>query len=161
MINKLPTMHAVYNIFSVRSTLMTARPTAEATGLPRYSCAFRESGKLRPMAAVVTTTPIGYPLPIGLPKTTMSGTTPSCIWYDQNPPLPHRPKPVFTSSTISNPPIFRTALTFHLKFHKFGDNYEKRENTTLILSLRNKKEKIKCQGNMKLQLKLPKTPELE
>ena len=57
-------------------------------------------------ASVVTTAAIGWPLPIGLPRVTISGTTPcvSCahMW------LPTRPKPTCTSSARHSPPAART-----------------------------------------------------
>ena len=56
----------------------------------------------RRSSGVVTTAPSGRPLPIGLPSTTMSGTTP-CVSKPQK-CVPSRPKPICTSSAMQTPP---------------------------------------------------------
>ena len=60
-----------------RSRRAPPAPAAHETGLPpkvlKYSIPVSNE---RAIAGVVTTAPIGWPLPIGLPSVTMSGTTP-------------------------------------------------------------------------------------
>ena len=91
----------------VASTSSTARPAAHETVLPPN--VLKNSIPLSNAAAisrVVTTAPIGMPLPIGLPSTTMSGTTP---WASNAQKcVPIRPKPVCTSSAMQTPPAART-----------------------------------------------------
>jgi multidrug efflux pump subunit AcrB len=58
-------------------------------------------------SGVVTTAAIGWPLPIGLPSVTMSGTTSSSSKPQKCSPI--RPKPVWTSSATHSPPAARTA----------------------------------------------------
>ena len=57
------------------------------------------------IAGVVMTAPIGWPLPIGLPRVTMSGTTPSCAKPQNG--VPTRPKPACTSSAMQSAPAAR------------------------------------------------------
>ena len=59
------------------------------------------------ISGVVTTAPSGCPLPIGLPRVTMSGTTPSSSKPQKCEPM--RPKPTWTSSATHTPPAARTA----------------------------------------------------
>ena len=59
----------------------------------------------RAISGVVTTAPIGWPLPIGLPSVTTSGTTPPSS-KPQN-ALPTRPKPTWTSSAMQTAPAAR------------------------------------------------------
>ena len=59
----------------------------------------------RAISGVVTTAPIGWPLPIGLPSVTMSGTTPPSS-KPQN-ARPTRPNPVCTSSAMQTAPAAR------------------------------------------------------
>ncbi len=66
-------------------TSRTVRPAAQATGLPPN--VLKNSmplAKAAAIASVVTTAASGNPLPMGLPRTTMSGTTPD--------PLDDRPE---------------------------------------------------------------------
>ena len=59
----------------------------------------------RASAGVVTTAPSGWPLPIGFPRVTMSGTTP---WVSKAKAcVPTRPKPVCTSSAMHTAPAPR------------------------------------------------------
>ena len=62
--------------------------------------------KASAIARVVSTAPRGKPLPMGLPSTTMSGTTP---WVSKPQKcVPSRPKPTCTSSAMQTPPAART-----------------------------------------------------
>ena len=63
-------------------------------------------------AGVVTTAPIGCPLPIGLPSVTMSGTTPS--WAKPQNASPTRPNPACTSSATQSAPAAR-ALAYAVR----------------------------------------------
>lgn len=59
---------------------------------------------------VVTTHDMGWPLPMGFPMVTMSGTKSSpCSWKAQK-WAPTRPKPTWTSSAMTTPPALRTFL---------------------------------------------------
>ena len=58
------------------------------------------------ISGVVTTAASGWPLPIGLPIVTMSGTTP-CVSKPQK-CVPTRPNPTCTSSAMQTPPAART-----------------------------------------------------
>lgn len=59
---------------------------------------------------VVTTHDMGWPLPMGFPMVTMSGTKSSpCSWKAQT-WEPTRPKPTWTSSAMTMPPALRTCL---------------------------------------------------
>jgi len=83
-------------------------PTAADTGLPPN--VLKNSMPLsndEAISRVVTTAPIGWPLPSGLPITTMSGTTP---WASNAQKcVPMRPRPVCTSSAMHTPPAACTA----------------------------------------------------
>lgn len=69
-----------------------------------------EAPKASAISLVVTTQDMGWPLPIGFPIVTMSGTKSSpCSWNPQN-FFPTRPKPTWTSSAMKTPPALRTAL---------------------------------------------------
>ena len=88
-------------------TSSTASPAAQATGLPpkvlKNSMPLANESAI---ASVVTTAASGKPLPIGLPRTTMSGTTP---WVSKPQKcVPSRPKPTCTSSAMQTPPAART-----------------------------------------------------
>lgn len=62
--------------------------------------------KERAISRVVTTAASGWPAPMGLPRTRISGTAP-CISKAQK-WLPTRPKPAWTSSAMHTPPARRT-----------------------------------------------------
>ncbi len=73
---------------------------AQETGLPpkvlKYSIPVT---KEEAISVVVTTAAIGWPLPIGLPRVTMSGTT---SWLSKAQKwVPTRPKPTWTSSAMT------------------------------------------------------------
>lgn len=69
-----------------------------------------EAPKASAISLVVTTQDIGWPLPIGFPMVTMSGTKSSpCSWNAQK-CFPTRPKPTWTSSAMKTPPALWTAL---------------------------------------------------
>lgn len=69
-----------------------------------------EAPKLSAISLVVTTQDIGWPLPMGFPMVTMSGTKSSpCSWKAQK-CFPTLPKPTWTSSAMNTPPAARTYL---------------------------------------------------
>src|SRR5258706_377303 len=92
---------------SSRIASSTAKPTAHETGFPpnvlKYSIPLAKDAAI---SGVVITAPIGWPLPIGFPRVTMSGTTP-CVSNIQK-CEPARPNPVCTSSATQTPPAART-----------------------------------------------------
>lgn len=59
---------------------------------------------------VVTTHDMGWPLPIGFPMVTMSGTKSSPWSWKAQKWVPTRPKPTWTSSAMKTPPALRTCL---------------------------------------------------
>src|SRR5215472_7903931 len=105
----VPTRNALSGNFSSSSTLSTAKPAAQATGLPpkvvKNSIPFANDAAI---SFVVTTAASGKAFPIGLPSTTMSGTTP-CVSNPQK-CVPKRPNPTCTSSAIETAPPARTCL---------------------------------------------------
>ena len=82
-------------------------PAAHETLLPpKVEKKMPWSTKVWTISGRVITAPSGWPLPIGLPRQTMSGTT-SCNWKPHI-ASPWRPKPVCTSSATARPPALRT-----------------------------------------------------
>ena len=103
----VPTWRALACNCSSAMTSRTAIPIAHETGLPpkvlKYSMPLLNEAAI---SGVVTTAANGWPLPIGLPIVTMSGTT-SCVSKPQK-CVPMRPKPTWTSSAMQRPPALRT-----------------------------------------------------
>mmetsp|Transcript_10495 Transcript_10495/g.32605 ORF Transcript_10495/g.32605 Transcript_10495/m.32605 type:complete len:232 (-) Transcript_10495:801-1496(-) len=83
----------------------TAVPAAHATGFPPLVLKYCTPSKASAISRRHTTAPSGKPLPMGLPSTRMSGTTP-CASKAQK-CVPQRPKPVCTSSAMTMPPAWR------------------------------------------------------
>ena len=89
--------------FSSSMVLITALPMAQDTGFPpkvlKYSMPVTKASAT---FLVVTTAAKGCPLPIGLPKVTISGIT-SCV-SKAHQCVPTLPNPTCTSSAIHKPP---------------------------------------------------------
>mmetsp|Transcript_22482 Transcript_22482/g.68528 ORF Transcript_22482/g.68528 Transcript_22482/m.68528 type:complete len:212 (-) Transcript_22482:731-1366(-) len=105
---KSPTICALSRNPSRSMVSSTARPAAAQTGFPpnvlKYSGPIANASE---MLRVATTAARGMPLPNGLPKVTISGTTFCCSKAHQL--EPHLPRPVCTSSAMHTPPLARTA----------------------------------------------------
>ena len=86
------------------------------------------SGRRTPLRSpgVVTTAPIGWPLPIGLPRVTMSGTTPS--WAKPQNAVPTRPKPAWTSSARQSAPAARARASGAQVARRHGEDAVARED---------------------------------
>ena len=83
---------------------------AADTGLPPKVLKYVEASWKSETRALEATTPAsGWPLPIGLPMVTMSGTT-SLSWCPHI-ASPVRPNPACTSSQMKSPPASRTSST--------------------------------------------------